>query len=218
MTSEPTDRDLDADVIVVGAGPGGTSLSYLLARSGVDATLVERHTDLSREFRGYAFQPAVLPLFDRMGVLEDVLDLDARRVETGSLVAYGTSYEVVDYTAAEGPYGHGLFLEQPPLLRPFVDRASRYEGFTYRDGTTVTDLRREDGRAVGVGATDREANADLELFARLVVGADGRFSAVRELAGIDPGLPESDIELAGSSSRGRPPSGRSRPTSPTAAC
>jgi len=198
-TSEHDERDESGrreatEVVVVGAGPGGAVLSYLLARSGVETVLIERHTDLSREFRGYAFQPAVLPLFDEMGMLEEVLALDNRIVEGGSLVAFGNAHDIIDYTVAE-PYGYSLFMEETPLLQLFIDHASQYENFSYRDGTTVTDLLVEDERVAGVHAKDRKANAELDIDARLVVGADGRFSAVRELAGIDVGLLESDVEL-----------------------
>jgi 2-polyprenyl-6-methoxyphenol hydroxylase-like FAD-dependent oxidoreductase len=74
----------ETTVAVVGAGPGGCVLSYLLARSGVDTVLLERHADLDREFRGYFFQPLAVRLFAEMGVLDDVLALDHDEVQRPS--------------------------------------------------------------------------------------------------------------------------------------
>lgn len=194
--SGPTPDDtLRTDVVIVGAGPGGASLAYLLARSGVETVLIERHTDFSREFRGFSYQPQVLKLFDQMGLLEDVRSLGGREVKHATLDAFGNTYEIADYTTFDPPYDYTLFLEQPPLLATIVEHAGAYDTFRYQDGTTVNGLVEEDGRIVGVRAKDRESNVELEVRGRAVVGADGRFSAVRKLADIEPGRLASDIEL-----------------------
>jgi 2-polyprenyl-6-methoxyphenol hydroxylase-like FAD-dependent oxidoreductase len=76
--------------VVVGAGPGGCVLSYLLARSGVETVLLERHADLDREFRGYFFQPLVLRLFEGM----DVLALDHDEIRRPAVTVFERSYDV----------------------------------------------------------------------------------------------------------------------------
>ncbi|SFL37504.1 2-polyprenyl-6-methoxyphenol hydroxylase [Halogranum rubrum] len=195
QTPSDSTRELAVDVVVVGAGPGGCVLSYLLARSGVEVALLERHADLDREFRGFGFQPDVLRLFDGMGLLKEVLDLDHERIETGELYIYGDPCEIFDFDDVPGPYNYGILMEQPPLLELLIEEASAYENFTYYPSTPVRDLVVEGGQAVGVDATDRVADEDLTIRSRLVVGADGRFSTVRKAAGIDPGLLDSDIEL-----------------------
>ncbi|WP_227376618.1 FAD-dependent monooxygenase [Haladaptatus halobius] len=168
------------DVVVVGAGPGGCVLSYLLARSGVETVLLKRHADLDREFRGYFFQPLVLRLFEGMGVLSDVLALDHDEIRRPVVTVFERSYDVIDLSTLPVSYDYGLLMEQPPLLRLFVDRANEFDDFEFRPATT---------------ATDRERDEELELRSRLVVGADGRYSAVRKAAGINPGLFDSDVEL-----------------------
>ncbi|GAA0200773.1 FAD-dependent oxidoreductase [Haladaptatus pallidirubidus] len=185
----------NSEVVIVGAGPGGCVLSYLLARSGVETVLLERHADLDREFRGYLFQPLVLRLFDQMGVLDDVRSLDHDEVRRPALTVFGRPYEIVDFSRMPKPYDYGILMEQPALLRLLIDRASEFENFTFRHATTVTDLLSEDGDVVGVRGTDRERDETIELRSRLVVGADGRYSTVREVAGIDPGLLASEVEL-----------------------
>ena len=185
----------DTDVIVVGAEPGGTTLAYLLARSGVDVRLLERQRNLERTFRGYLFQPLVLRIFDQMGVLDRVLELDHQTVHTPSVIVYGREIEIFDMSNLDDQHGSAILMEQPPLLRHLIERAGEFGGFVYRDATTVQDLVMEDGRVVGVQGTDREAGEAFELRARVVVGADGRYSTVRDTLGIDAGLLDSTIEV-----------------------
>lgn len=97
MTNSSTgDTQYETDVVVVGAGPGGSTLAYLLARSGVDVRLIERQRDLARTFRGFLFQPLVLRTFDEMGVLDSVLALDHHTVRTPSVNIYGRTVPVFD--------------------------------------------------------------------------------------------------------------------------
>lgn len=185
----------EADVVVVGCGPGGAVLSYLLARSGVDVALVERAPDFEREFRGFGYGPGVVELFDGMGLLDRVLALDHETVRRGELYLYGEPVEVVDFATLDTDHPYALLMEQPPLLELLVDAASEYDGFSFHPATTVTDLVTEGRRVVGVAATDRRRGADVEFRGSLVVGADGRFSTVRSAAGIDPGLFDSPLQL-----------------------
>lgn len=186
---------LETDVAVVGAGPGGVTLAYLLAKSGVDVTLLERERDLDRSFRGYLFQPFVLRTFDEMGVLGDVLDLEHYTVAAPSLTVYDRTIAPFDFRSYDPPFDHAILMEQPPLLRLLIDRAAEYDGFEYRGATTVRELRTDGGAVVGLAATDRSAAEDIAIRAKVVVGADGRYSTVRTAAGIDPGRFESSLEL-----------------------
>jgi 2-polyprenyl-6-methoxyphenol hydroxylase-like FAD-dependent oxidoreductase len=191
---EETVRTVEVDVVVVGAGPAGCVLSNLLARSGVETLLLERQSSLDREFRGFGFQPSTLRIFDDMDVLEDVLALDHEEVSQFGVDLYGHSRTAMDFTSLPAPHDFALMTDQPPLLRLLVDTAKRYETFEFHDATPVQDLIVEDG-VVGVRATDREANESIEVRARVVVGSDGRFSTVRSVAGIDPGLYETDFQM-----------------------
>ncbi|WP_277554558.1 FAD-dependent monooxygenase [Halobaculum limi] len=196
------DRTVDADVVVVGCGPGGAVLSYLLARSGVDVALVERESTFQREYRGFGWNPGVVRLFDEMDLLADVLALAHETVTDGSFSLYGRRVSVLDFDLLDTDYPYALLMEQPALLELLVDRASAYEGFDFYPSTTVTDLWTDensgDRDAVPVGgvvARDRSADETVGFEGRCVVGADGRYSAVRERAGIGAGLFDSPIDL-----------------------
>ncbi|WP_433624311.1 FAD-dependent monooxygenase [Halomicrococcus sp. NG-SE-24] len=190
------DRTEVADVIVVGCGPSGAVLAYLLARSGVDVALVERAGTFEREYRGFGWNPGVIRLFDEMDVLDDVLALAHETVTEGAFSLYGEQVTVLDFDLLDTDYSYALMMEQPALLECLVEHASTYDGFAFHPATTVTDLQVDDSGAVrGAEAHDREAAEDVRFEARAVVGADGRYSTVRKRAGIDPGSFESPIDL-----------------------
>ncbi|GAA5060489.1 FAD-dependent monooxygenase [Haladaptatus pallidirubidus] len=193
--STPDESTIKTDIVIVGAGPAGCVLSYLLARSGVETVLLERQRSLEREFRGFLFQPLVLRVFDQMGVLDRVLTLEHTKVHDIAVDVYDRSYPIMSLKAAPGPYNYALLMEQPPLLQALIDEVSQFNSFTYYNGMTASDLLREENQVVGVEATDREHDESIKIHSRLVVGADGRYSTVRNAAGIDPGLFESTLEL-----------------------
>ncbi|GED12614.1 FAD-dependent oxidoreductase [Aneurinibacillus migulanus] len=175
--------DLKFDVIVAGAGPGGCTLAYLLARSGVRVALVERHKELDREFRGYFFQPSVMKLFDQMGVLDGVLALPHRKIDAFHFIDHGKRLFSVRFDDLPRPYHFGVNLAQPLLLQFLIDKASAFDNFTFMSGTVVTDLIKGEKGVSGVQV--RRGGEWFELSTRVVVGADGRYSTVRKLAGIE---------------------------------
>lgn len=95
------DRIERTDVVIVGCGPGGAVLAYLLARSGVDVTLLERAPTFEREYRGFGWNPGVIRLFDEMGVLDDVLDLAHETITEGAFSLYGEEVTVLDFELLE---------------------------------------------------------------------------------------------------------------------
>lgn len=185
-----------ADVVIVGCGPGGATLAYLLARSGVDIALVERAATFEREYRGFGWNPGVIRLFDEMDLLDDVLNLAHATVTDRSFSLYGERVTVLDFDLLDTDYPYALMMEQPALLECLVTHASTYDGFAFHPATTVTDLwKDESGSVRGVKAHDRETDEDVRFEARVVVGADGRYSTVRTSADINPGLFDSPIDL-----------------------
>ena len=191
-----SDRIEHVDIVVVGCGPGGAVLAYLLARSGIDIALVERAATFEREYRGFGWNPGVVRLFDEMGILDDVLGLAHETVTEGAISLYGHRVNVLNFDLLDTDYPYALMMEQPALLERLVDIASAYDGFAFYPATTVTGLRRDNSNGVhGVTAHDRSTNDDILFQAQCVAGADGRYSTVRTSAGIDPGLYESPIDL-----------------------
>lgn len=189
------DAEIETTVVIVGAGPGGCLLAYLLARSDIETILIERHATLDREFRGYLFQPLALEIFEQLGLLDDVLELEHKRVSRPEVVLYGRPYPTIDFEALGGAHEYALLMEQPPLLKLLIERAAEYETFEYHDRLPARDLLFEGGRVAGVRATDRRTGEAVLIRSRLVVAADGRYSTVRASAEIDPGRLESKLDL-----------------------
>jgi 2-polyprenyl-6-methoxyphenol hydroxylase-like FAD-dependent oxidoreductase len=166
-----------ARVAIVGAGPAGATLGYLLARNGVEVTLLERHRDFQREFRGEVLMPSGLEPYDQMGLWE-ALDacphvvLRAARIYLQGRPRLRFEFEPERY----GRYAP-RWISQPALLEMLVAQAARHRRFHLERGASVVGLVEEGGRTVGLRA--RVAGAEREILADLVVGADGRASLVR---------------------------------------
>lgn len=190
VTRGSTLTDYSTDVVIVGGGPAGCILSYLLARSGVETTLVERQQTLAREFRGYGFRPPIPTLLAEMDLRDDIESLPHETISRGTLVAYGRSYPLFEFDD-----DHVILMKQPPLLRRVVTRAQEYDTFSYLDSTTVDGFLREDGAISGVTATPRPSGDRLEIQSRLVIGADGRYSTTRQAAEIDVCTKETGSEV-----------------------
>ncbi len=171
-----------ARVVIVGAGPAGAALAYLLARRGIDTTLLERHSDFEREFRGEVLMPSGRDALAQMG-----LDSEVERLPRSDLRAiefYFRGRRLARVTPPADGLGGALptWLPQPALLEMLVAQSEKTGAFRLERGATVRDLVRENGRVVGVRA--QTPAGEREFRGDLVVGADGRASAVRRRAEI----------------------------------
>ncbi|MDJ1136890.1 FAD-dependent monooxygenase [Streptomyces iconiensis] len=174
--------DIDTDFCIVGSGPAGMTLALLLLRSGARVAVVERSPSLRREYRGEVIQPGGLAVLDQLGVLSGARERGAWEHSRFQLVEGDRPLLDVDYRALPAPYNCLLSLPQQHLLAEMLEACRRYEGFTDLSGHRVEGLLRS---AAGVrGAEVGGAGGRGEIRAHCVIGADGRHSKVRRLAGI----------------------------------
>jgi 2-polyprenyl-6-methoxyphenol hydroxylase-like FAD-dependent oxidoreductase len=158
-------------------------LAVLLARAGVQVTVLEKHDDFLRDFRGDTVHASTLTLLDELGLGERFSAIPHRVVRRLSIpLRSGTSF-VVDLGLLPGPHKHIAMVPQWELLELLADAGRREPSFTLRMGVEVTGLLREQGRAVGVRYRDADGR-DGELRAAVTVGCDGRTSAVRAASGL----------------------------------
>ncbi|KAA9166514.1 FAD-dependent oxidoreductase [Amycolatopsis acidicola] len=177
--------ELDADVCVVGGGPAGLTLALLLARSGVNVVVLERSAELNRAYWGEILQPGGLAILDSLGVLGPARERGGHELSRFQFLEHGKALLDIDYRALPRPHNYLLSMPQRHLLAALLDAARPYGNFRYHDRNRVTELIRENGRVQGVVA--RGPSGNTVVRARWVVGADGRFSLLRRLAGIPHG-------------------------------
>jgi 2-polyprenyl-6-methoxyphenol hydroxylase-like FAD-dependent oxidoreductase len=175
-----------ATCLVVGGGPAGMILGLLLARAGVEVTVLEKHTDFLRDFRGDTVHASTLTLLDELGLGERFAALPQRRFDRARLQLDRGTVQVGDMRRLPGPHRHIALVPQWDLLDLLADAAAEEPTFTLRRDAEVTDLLREGGRVVGARFTDRTDGSVHELRATLTVACDGRGSAVRAAAGLQP--------------------------------
>jgi len=167
--------------LIVGAGPAGASLAYLLAHRGIEVTLIERQGDFTREFRGELLMPSGVDALDQMGLRGALQTLPARVQD--SIALYMNGRRVFRQELAGDWINTQPFqaVSQPHLLEMLVTEAGRSPHFRLERSTAVKELLFEEDRVVGVRARTKAGEQRLE--ADLVIGADGRASAVRRQGG-----------------------------------
>jgi 2-polyprenyl-6-methoxyphenol hydroxylase-like FAD-dependent oxidoreductase len=161
-------------IVIAGGGPAGMMLGLLLARAGVETLVLEKHADFLRDFRGDTLHPSTLEVIAELGLLDELLRLPHDRVPEISAQFGDTSLVVADFRHLPVRCGFIAMMPQWDFLNFLATQAARYPKFRLRMNAEVTGLI-EGGVKVG----------DEEIKADLVVGADGRNSTVRRLAGLE---------------------------------
>jgi len=174
--------ELSVQVCVVGGGPAGLTLGLELARLGVRVAVVEQSGHFNRSFRGESVSPDSVWLLDRLGILGRLRGTyhEMRRMEItdGGRVVMNADFDDFPY-----PYPYPVELPQPALLTALAEEASLHSGFTLLKRATAVDLLRDNaGDIAGVRVAGPEGQIDVR--AALTVAADGRFSKVREMSGL----------------------------------
>ncbi|WP_445281633.1 FAD-dependent oxidoreductase [Streptomyces sp. DSM 118148] len=166
---------------VVGGGPAGMVLALLLARTGVDVTVLEKHGDFLRDFRGDTVHPSTLALLDDLGLAERFARLPQRRVRTVQLPVGdgGAAVTVADLSVLRGRYNYVAMVPQWDLLDLLAAEARREPSFRLRMNTEATALLTEGGRVTGVRYRTGDGRTG-ELRAALTVACDGRGSLARD--------------------------------------
>lgn len=167
---------------VIGGGPAGLVLGLLLARAGVEVTLLEKHGDFLRDFRGDTVHPTTLRLLDELGLWERFAAIPHSEVHSAKFESEGRSVTYVDFSRLRQPHPFVAMVPQWDLLNLLADVAQEEPTFTLRMNTEATDLLREGARVTGVRYEGPDGPG--ELKAELTIACDGRWSMARRAAGL----------------------------------
>jgi len=197
------DHTPDRDCVIAGGGPAGMVLGYLLARSGLRVTVLEKHADFFRDFRGDTIHPSTITLLGELGLRERFLRLPLNRLQTMDAVIDGLRMTMVDFRTLPAPDRFLVLAPQWDFLNFLAEEAAALPNFELRLRTEATGLIVEQGRVRGLRATTTTAEGpasetdpatststdieiEIEIRATLTVAADGRTSALRDAAGLIP--------------------------------
>ncbi|MGO4121001.1 FAD-dependent oxidoreductase [Arthrobacter sp. YAF16] len=172
--------------VVAGGGPAGMMLGLLLARAGVQVTVLEKHADFLRDFRGDTVHPSTIRLIDELGLGQEFRRLPQSRLKSVVFpVPGGPPVTMGDFDSLRPPYNYIAMMPQWDFLNFLAAAAAEEPGFTLLMSHTATGLVRDGGRVRGIRFRDPDGAQD-ELRADLVVATDGRHSALRAAVGLAP--------------------------------
>jgi 2-polyprenyl-6-methoxyphenol hydroxylase-like FAD-dependent oxidoreductase len=167
---------------IVGGGPAGMMLGYLLGRAGVETVVLEKHADFFRDFRGDTVHPSTLQVMDELGLIDGFLKLPHQRLQKMEGLFGGTPVRIADLSRLRIKYPFIAFMPQWDFLNYLRESAKRFPSVKVMMSTEATDLLRDGKRITGVRAKTAAGEVDIE--ADLTVACDGRHSIVRERAGL----------------------------------
>jgi 2-polyprenyl-6-methoxyphenol hydroxylase-like FAD-dependent oxidoreductase len=154
-------------------------LGLLLARAGVETLVLEKHADFLRDFRGDTLHPSTLEVIAELGLLEALLELPHDRVAEIGAQFGDYPLRIADFRHLPTRCGFIAMMPQWDFLNFLASAAARYPQFKLRMKAEVTGLIESNSRITGVKLGSESSEADL------VIGADGRHSTVRALAGLE---------------------------------
>ena len=174
-----------ATCLIVGGGPAGMVAGLLLARGGVEVTVLEKHADFLRDFRGDTVHPSTLRLLDELGLYEQFNALPHTRLEGWGLdLPDGRKAPIIDFSRLRMPHPYIAMVPQWDLLDLLAEAGRKESTFALHMSHDVTGLLYEADRVVGVRYESPDGPG--ELRADLTIACDGRWSLCRRESGLIP--------------------------------
>ena len=181
--SEPRgERTISTNCCIVGGGPAGMMLGYLLGRAGIEVLVLEKHADFLRDFRGDTVHPSTLQIMDELGLLDEFLEKPHQKITRLQGEFGGVTLRIADLARLHAKARFIAFMPQWDFLNFLLEQGARFPTLRVLRNTEAVDLLQYGGAVRGVVA--RTSEGMLTVNADLTVGCDGRHSIVRERAGL----------------------------------
>src|ERR1700730_9784560 len=178
----PIRRTIHTRCCIVGGGPAGMMLGYLLGRAGIETLVLEKHADFFRDFRGDTVHPSTLQVMDELGLIDGFLKLPHQKLQKMDGMFGGTSVRIADLSRLNVKHPFIAFMPQWDFLNFLRGSGKRFASLKVMMNTEATDLIHDGNRIAGVKVKTPDGVVDIE--ADLTVACDGRHSLVRERAGL----------------------------------
>jgi 2-polyprenyl-6-methoxyphenol hydroxylase-like FAD-dependent oxidoreductase len=176
-------RSVSTRCCIVGGGPAGMMLGYLLGRAGIDTIVLEKHADFFRDFRGDTVHPSTLQVMDELDLIDDFLKVPHDKLQKLEGYFGKTRLRIADISRTGVKYPFIAFMPQWDFLNFLRDKGSRFPSLRVMMSTEATGLVHDGDRVTGVCA--RDADGALDISADLTVACDGRHSIIRPSAGLE---------------------------------
>ncbi len=184
MQSEQQKKSQSTRCCIVGCGPAGAMLGFLLARRGIDVLVLEKHADFLRDFRGDTIHPSTIEILQEVGLADQLLHLPHAKASTFQARTPQGTLIVADFSRLKTRWPYLMFLPQWDFLNFLTDQAQLYPNFHLVMNAQAQELI-EEGSVV-CGVRYQAPDGWHEVRAALTVAADGRSSQMRKLAGLVP--------------------------------